>query len=128
MVRYDDRKNVHTALYQFHAPKLDELGLIEYGKRSGTVGLTPAGSDLRVSVGTDGDGEDAQFMPLWGAFGVSIVVLATGVSVSHVGAVVSMTAALAMGAGYLITANHSDDEERWQGVVVEHPPPPVSED
>ncbi|ELZ95314.1 hypothetical protein C440_09557 [Haloferax mucosum ATCC BAA-1512] len=54
---YDDRKNVHTALYQFHAPKMDELGLINYDTCRGTVELTDAGRELDVylqtATGTD---------------------------------------------------------------------------
>lgn len=49
---YDDRKNVHTSLYQFHAPKMDEMGLIHYDKRSGTVELTEYGREIDVYLET----------------------------------------------------------------------------
>jgi hypothetical protein len=49
---YDDRKNVHTSLYQFHAPKMDELGLIEYDQRGGTVELTEYGREIDVYLET----------------------------------------------------------------------------
>jgi len=45
-VTYDQRKSVHTSLYQYHAPKLDETGLVEYDSRGGVVELTDAGSDV----------------------------------------------------------------------------------
>jgi hypothetical protein len=45
-VTYDQRKSVHTSLYQYHAPKLDETGLIEYDSRGGVLELTDAGSDI----------------------------------------------------------------------------------
>ena len=45
-VTYDQRKSVHTSLYQYHAPKLDETGLVEYDSRGGVVTLTDAGSDV----------------------------------------------------------------------------------
>jgi hypothetical protein len=45
-VSYDERKTVHTALYQHHAPKLDENGLVEYDSRSGVLELTEAGADV----------------------------------------------------------------------------------
>ncbi len=49
---YDDRKNVHTSLYQFHAPKMDEMGLIHYDKRGGTVELTEYGREIDVYLET----------------------------------------------------------------------------
>ena len=45
-VTYDQRKSVHTSLYQYHAPKLDDTGLVEYDSRRGVVELTTAGSEL----------------------------------------------------------------------------------
>jgi hypothetical protein len=45
-VSYDERKSVHTSLYQHHAPKLDESGLVEYDSRSGVVELTEAGTEV----------------------------------------------------------------------------------
>ena len=49
-ISYTDRKNVHTSLYQFHAPKLAEIGLIKYDKRGSTVELTPYGENLRLQL------------------------------------------------------------------------------
>ncbi|KTG20131.1 DUF7344 domain-containing protein [Haloferax profundi] len=49
---YDDRKNVHTSLYQFHAPKMDELGLVQYDQRGGTVELTEYGREIDVYLET----------------------------------------------------------------------------
>jgi hypothetical protein len=45
-VTYDQRKSVHTSLYQYHAPKLEETGLVEYDSRAGVVELTDAGADV----------------------------------------------------------------------------------
>lgn len=45
-VTYDQRKSVHTSLYQYHAPKLDETGLVEYDSRGGVVELTDSAADL----------------------------------------------------------------------------------
>jgi hypothetical protein len=45
-VSYDERKRVHTSLYQHHAPKLDEQGIVEYDARSGLLELTDAGEDV----------------------------------------------------------------------------------
>ena len=36
-VSYDERKSVYTSLTQFHCPKMDDAGLIEFDKRSATV-------------------------------------------------------------------------------------------
>jgi hypothetical protein len=49
---YDDRKNVHTSLYQFHAPKMDDLGLVNYDRSRGTVELTEHGEDVDIYLET----------------------------------------------------------------------------
>lgn len=38
-VSTEQHKRVYTALYQLHLPKMDEFGLIDLDKESGTVGL-----------------------------------------------------------------------------------------
>ncbi|MFC6941170.1 hypothetical protein ACFQE8_14540 [Salinirubellus sp. GCM10025818] len=43
---YDERKRVHTSLYQYHAPKLDDAGIVNYDSQRGTIELTRAGADL----------------------------------------------------------------------------------
>ena len=43
-----ERKRVQTALHQFHLPKLDEAGLVEYDEQRREVSLTGEASDLRV--------------------------------------------------------------------------------
>jgi DNA-binding transcriptional ArsR family regulator len=47
-VSYDERKAVHTVLYQHHVPKLDEAGLVDYDSRSGEMALTEAGAEVDV--------------------------------------------------------------------------------
>jgi DNA-binding transcriptional ArsR family regulator len=47
-VSYDERKTVHTSLYQHHAPRLDDAGLVEYDARRGEVRLTERGADMDV--------------------------------------------------------------------------------
>jgi len=44
----DERKRVYTSLQQFHLPKLDEQGIVEFDGRSGTVELTEAAEELDV--------------------------------------------------------------------------------
>lgn len=43
---YDDRKRVHTSLYQYHAPKLDEAGFAEYDSGRGVVELTDTAREM----------------------------------------------------------------------------------
>jgi hypothetical protein len=47
---YDDRKSVHTAMHQYHAPKLDEIGLIEYDAQRRVVRVTERAQDLNIYV------------------------------------------------------------------------------
>lgn len=49
---YDDRKHVHMSLYRFHAPKMDELGLLDYDRENGTVELTEYGREMDVYLET----------------------------------------------------------------------------
>ncbi len=51
-IAYEDRKSVYTSLYQFHAPKMSEAGVIEYERRSGEIRLTDAGRELDVYLET----------------------------------------------------------------------------
>lgn len=43
-----ERKRVQTALHQFHLPKLDDSGFVEYDTDQQAVTLTDQASDLRV--------------------------------------------------------------------------------
>jgi len=43
-----ERKRVYTSLQQFHLPKLDEKGVIEYDERAGEVELSDGAADLDV--------------------------------------------------------------------------------
>jgi DNA-binding transcriptional ArsR family regulator len=43
---YDDRKSVHISLYQHHAPKMDEAGVIDYDERAGVLSLTEEAGNL----------------------------------------------------------------------------------
>jgi hypothetical protein len=45
---YSDRKNVHTSLHQFHAPKMDDLGVVNFDRSRGTVELTEYGQGVDV--------------------------------------------------------------------------------
>lgn len=41
-----ERKRVYIALYQFHLPKMDRMGVIEYDKNRGDIAVTPNGQSL----------------------------------------------------------------------------------
>jgi hypothetical protein len=51
-IKYDERKNVHTALHQFHLPKMDAAGIVEFDDRSGDITLTEEGKELDVYLET----------------------------------------------------------------------------
>lgn len=42
------RKRAYTSLQQVHLPRMDELDIVEYDDRAGTVELGPAGEDLDI--------------------------------------------------------------------------------
>lgn len=43
-----ERKNVYTSLQQFHLPKLDEKGIVEFDDRKGTVEPGPATDEFDI--------------------------------------------------------------------------------
>ncbi len=47
-ITYDDRKSVHTSLAQFHLPKMDRAGIVDYDERRNVVELTDEGADARL--------------------------------------------------------------------------------
>lgn len=49
---YDERKSVHTSLYQFHIPKMDEAGLVDFERQTSTVSLTETGEEIDVYLET----------------------------------------------------------------------------
>lgn len=72
---YDERKRVHTSLYQYHAPKLDDAGVVEYDSQRGVVELTDAGADLDLYLEAV-SGRDvpwATYYLLLSGFGMSLM-------------------------------------------------------
>lgn len=43
-----ERKRVYTSLQQFHLPKLDSKGVVDFDDRAGVVELTPAAEDIDI--------------------------------------------------------------------------------
>lgn len=43
-----DRKNVYTSLQQFHLPKMEDIGLIIFDQRAGTVELSQAAVEIDI--------------------------------------------------------------------------------
>lgn len=42
----NQRKRVYVSLYQFHLPKMNDMGVIEYKQKRGTISLTEQGKKL----------------------------------------------------------------------------------
>jgi len=47
-VASSERKTVYTSLQQFHLPKLDDQGVVEFDQRSGRIQLTERAGDLDI--------------------------------------------------------------------------------
>jgi hypothetical protein len=127
-IRYDDGKNVHTSLYQFHAPKLADLGLIEYDRRQSTIELTEYGENLRLDLDAT---EDREWIPrlFMGLSGLSVAIVAVSAldfplfrSVPDV-AWTALVAALFVGSSALLVSS----QRTTQRVVTQHPPDPVAD-
>lgn len=60
---YADRKNVHTSLSQFHAPKLENLGFVEFDREESVVELTDRAEAVNIYLETTSGRELA-----WGPY------------------------------------------------------------
>lgn len=56
-VESDDRKNVYTSLQQFHLPKMEDLGLVEFDERAGAIELSETGKQIDVYMEVVGENE-----------------------------------------------------------------------
>jgi hypothetical protein len=126
-VSYDERKTVHTALYQHHAPKLDEVGLIDYDSRSGRIELTDAGADVDLYLEAVANRE----IP-WSTYFLGLSVLATLATVAAWLATTSRAAQAACGIGaalaFLVSsATFVYDSRRSMRLGESGPPPGVDE-
>jgi hypothetical protein len=72
-IDYADRKSVHTALAQFHLPKMDDAGVVNFHSQRNIVELTNEGDDLTVLLET-ARGNDVP----WSTYFASVSVLALG--------------------------------------------------
>ena len=71
-----ERKRVYTSLQQVHLPRMDEMDVVDFDDRSGTVELGPAAEDLDVylEVVTGGDIPWSQFYLGLAAVNVALLV------------------------------------------------------
>ncbi|MXR50745.1 hypothetical protein GRX03_03880 [Halovenus sp. WSH3] len=47
-ISYDQRKRVYTSLQQVHLPRMDEMGVVDFDDREGTVAIGPAAEEVEV--------------------------------------------------------------------------------
>ncbi|EMA50258.1 DUF7344 domain-containing protein [Halococcus thailandensis] len=117
-----ERKRVYTALQQFHLPKMDSAGVIEFDDARGTVSLTAAADGLDVYL--DVVGEDD--IP-WSRYylGLSAMALAGvgGVWLTGFELVPELAwAALVAGVVFLSALVHSYYDRRMQLGAADTPP------
>ncbi|MFC4359791.1 hypothetical protein ACFO0N_17740 [Halobium salinum] len=119
-----ERKRVHTALHQFHLPKLDDHGFVDYDSRRGraALGETAAGLDVYLDVVSE------RAVP-WGPYYVGLTalgittVLGAQFGVSPFGLLqVAVWAGLALGAVLLSALVHTWYSSRTRLGVGEKPP------
>jgi hypothetical protein len=73
-----ERRQVYTALQQFHLPKMEEMAIVAYDQGEGTVELTDAGADLDVYLDVI-RGSDIPWSLYYVGFSAASVVLAAAV-------------------------------------------------
>lgn len=89
---YDQRKATHTSLYQYHAPKLADAGLIDYDTTRGKVSLSETGR--KVEFYTEAV---VSRNPAWPMCFLALSVVAVGIALvkrAEVGLIAEMTAEL----------------------------------
>jgi hypothetical protein len=70
-----ERKRVYTSLQQFHLPKMDETGVVEFDDREGVVELTAAAEDVDIYLEVV-DGNDVPWSQYYlGLAAVNLAVL-----------------------------------------------------
>ena len=98
-VEYGERKSVYTSLHQFHCPKMDEAGLVEFDKRDSVVRRASEQPDeFVVEVQTSGDGALVTSLVAL-AISAGIIVGAWALNLPIFGDLTLPAALLAMGIG-----------------------------
>lgn len=106
-VSYDDRKSVQSTIYQHHAPKMAEAGLVEFDKRTSRLELGDRSAHLELTgddADVDGvvDGEGGEGFPdaaaVAGAVTVAVSVAATATAVGPPTAAVVLVTSVVTGA------------------------------
>jgi hypothetical protein len=82
---YDERKSVHTSLYQFHIPKMDDAGLVDFERQTSTVSLTETGEEIDVYLETVSEDE----IP-WSSYFLGLSVVNAGFVGLHVSNLLSV--------------------------------------
>jgi hypothetical protein len=127
VISYEERKNVHTSLYQFHAPKLDEIGLIDYQKRRSTVRLTEHGENLTLVIDVDDERFGVpSYVPVLSGLSVTTVVGAW-LGVPVISAVPNIAWAALVASAFVLTSVLLVRERNGEQVVTRHPPEPTDE-
>ncbi len=125
---YDQRKTVHTALYQHHAPTLDETGLVEYDATRGEITLTDAGQEVDLyleAVRGRGITWSTYFLALSG-FAASLV-LAVSVGVDPIDAAGSVLSGI-LAVSFLFSSIVFAYSTRQTRLGTDGAPPEVTDD
>jgi hypothetical protein len=98
-VEYGERKSVYTSLHQFHCPKMDEAGLIEFDKRESVVRrISEQPEEFVVEVESNGERVLATSLVAL-AISAGIIVGAWALDLPVFGDLTLSAALLAMGIG-----------------------------
>lgn len=92
-----ERKRVYTSLQQFHLPKMDETGIVEFDDREGTVELTPAAEDVDIYLEVV-DGDDVT----WSQYYLALAAVNLGVLAGALGGIYPFTLVPSAGLALLV--------------------------
>jgi len=124
-VSYDERKRVYTSLQQVHLPRMDDMDVVEFDDREGTVEIGPTADELDVYLEGVRRRELPWSMLYLGLVGVNLVlIVAAAVGLPPLAALSGVGLAVLVAATFTVAAlahSYSTRTETWAGTD-ERPP------
>lgn len=103
----EERKRVYVGLYQFHLPKMADMGVIDYEQSRGNVVLTDRGRQLHHEHERHSGAERRWYLAYLGVAGAGIVGVIVSVLLSSTAVAVAWLAGQSVAVALLALANAS---------------------
>jgi len=124
-ISYDERKRVYTSLQQVHLPRMDDMGVVEFDDREGTVTVGPVADELDIYLEMV-QGRDVPWSTFYlglSAVNLSVVAAATA-GVPLLGALSGTALAVFVAISFLVVVAAHNYIARTEMLLGEHHDPP----